>query len=352
MNMGTALQMNSVVKNTGPDLDKIFGTLDYFGPGHKYLICGYPPFLKHMIDAARERNFPLERYRLMALLGGEGNSEGLRDYLYQYFRPIYSGYGATDVEIGLAGETPLSLAIRRAARDNSDLRQSLFGADSRLPMVFQFSPLMHHIEANDIGELIFTITRLNVLTPRIRYNIHDEGGVATFKEMERRSREAGHDLRTLDTTSTAKPIRMPFLWVYGRKDSTVSVMGANIYPEDIEECLYAEPELAQITSSYCLGLKEFADGAVRPRFSFEIRAEISPELQRRFEERIVARLLSLNLDFRGAYAEYRETVTPVTDLHPSGTGPFAGDSTKIKQTRILRLGNGIGHAGTTSEMAG
>ena len=352
MNMGTALQMNSVVKSTGPDLDKIFSTLAYFGPDHKYLICGYPPFLKHMIDAARERNFPLERYRLMALLGGEGNSEGLRDYLYQYFRPVYSGYGATDIEIGLAGETPLSLAIRRAAQANSNLRQSLFGSDSRLPMVFQFSPLMHHIEANDIGELIFTITRLNVLTPRIRYNIHDEGGVATFKEMERRFSEAGHDLRSLDPASTAKAIRMPFMWVYGRKDSTVSVMGANIYPEDIEECLYAEPDLAQVTSSYCLGLKEFADGAVRPRFSFEVRSEISPELQRRFEERIVAQLLSLNSDFRGAYAEYREAVTPVIDLYPNGAGPFAGDSARIKQTRILRLGGGTGHAGASSEMTG
>ena len=26
-----------------------------------------------------------------------------------------------------------------------------------------------------------------------------------------------------------------FIWVYGRSDSAVSVMGANIYPEDIEQ---------------------------------------------------------------------------------------------------------------------
>lgn len=336
MNMGVALQHNSVVKSTGPDLDKVFSTLRYFGPRHTYLVCGYPPFLKHLIDVAHERSFPLEDYTLMALLGGEGNSEGLRDYLHQYFRPVFSGYGATDIEIGLAGETPVSLAIRRAARDDQALRQALFGADSRLPMVFQFNPLMHHVEANEAGELIFTITRLNVLTPRIRYNIHDEGGVATFKDMERWFRRAGRDLHALEIVPDVKPIRMPFLWVYGRKDSTVSVMGANIYPEDIEECLYAEPELARVTTSYCLGLKELPDGAVRPQFSFEVRAEVGPDLQRRFEDRILARLLALNLDVRKAFDEYPETVTPVIDLHPTGTGPFAADSTKIKQTRLLR----------------
>jgi len=338
MNMGIALQNNSVVKSTGPDLNKIFSTLHYFGPEHRYLICGYPPFLKRIIDAARERSFPLGDYRLMALLGGEGNSEGLRDYLHHNFRPVFSGYGATDIEIGLAGETPLSLAIRRAARDDPALRQSLFGADSRLPMVFQFNPLMHHIEANDAGELIFTITRLNVLTPRIRYNIRDEGGVATFEEVERRFREAGRDLRSLEIVPSVKPIRMPFMWVYGRKDSTVSVMGANIYPEDIEECLYAEPDLARATNSYCLGLQELADGAVRPRFSFEVSSEITPNLQDSYEERILGRLLSLNADFRGAFDEYPEAATPVIELHPLGTGPFAADSTKIKQTRILGSG--------------
>ena len=86
VNMGIALQHNSIVKNTGPDMDKIFDTLEYFGSSYRYLICGYPPFLKHMIDAAEERGFSLGEYRLMVLLGGEGNSEGLQDYLLTHFR--------------------------------------------------------------------------------------------------------------------------------------------------------------------------------------------------------------------------------------------------------------------------
>lgn len=332
INMGIALQANSMVKNTGPDMDKIFKTLEFFGPGYRFLVCGYPPFLKHLIDVARERGFPLEKYRLMALLGGEGNSEGLRDYLYQRFQPVYSGYGATDIEIGIAGETPVSLAIRREARKYVDLRTALFGRDSRLPMIFQYNPLMHFIETNDRGELLFTITRLNVLAPRIRYNVHDEGGVASFDELRRRALSAGVVLEKL----TPRPMELPFLWIYGRKDSTISVMGANIYPEDIEQCLYDEPDLAKVTHSFCLGLDEGKERNIRPVFSFEIRSEITPGLQQEFEARIPVRLRALNADYRAAAMEYEASAKPFIRLFPMGAGPFASDGSRIKQLRLAK----------------
>jgi phenylacetate-CoA ligase len=61
INMGIALQRNGIVKNTGPDTDKIFSTLDFLGAEHRYLLSGYPPFLKHLVDLAHERRFPIER---------------------------------------------------------------------------------------------------------------------------------------------------------------------------------------------------------------------------------------------------------------------------------------------------
>ncbi len=78
LNMGLALQRNGIVKNTGPDIWKILGTLSFFGTDYPYLIVGYPPFLKHLIDVAKAQGFPWSSYRLHALVGGEGMSEGLR----------------------------------------------------------------------------------------------------------------------------------------------------------------------------------------------------------------------------------------------------------------------------------
>jgi phenylacetate-CoA ligase len=334
INMGQALEANGIVKNTGPDLVKMLSTLRFFGPQYQYLILGYPPFLKHFIDVAEQEGFPFEQYRLDALVGGEGMSEGLRDYLLKRFRLVYSGYGATDLEIGIAGETPVAVAVRRLAWKDPTVKSALFGPDSRLPMLFQYNPLMHHIEVNQNRELLFTITRDSVLSPRIRYNVHDEGGVARFDELEAKLRDLGYNLRDL-VPESGRLLRLPFLWIYGRRDSTISVMGANIYPEDLEQCLYAEPELARITRSYCLSLSEHG-AQVRPCFLFEIEAEPSDELMHQFGTAMVKRLAELNADFREALHEYAQTLQPEIKLYRIGEGPFAANSGRIKQARLLK----------------
>jgi phenylacetate-CoA ligase len=334
VNMGQALEANGIVKNTGPDLAKILSTLRFFGPRYQYLILGYPPFLKHFIDVAEQEAFPFDEYRLDALVGGEGMSEGLRDYLLKRFRLVYSGYGATDLEIGIAGETPITLAVRRLARKDPKVKAALFGSDSRLPMLFQYNPLMHHIEENQNRELLFTITRDSVLSPRIRYNVHDEGGVARFDQLEARMRNLGYNIRDL-VPNSQRLLRLPFLWIYGRRDSTISVMGANIYPEDLEQCLYAEPGLARITRSFCLSLSELG-AQVRPCFHFEIEVEPTEELAAQFGVAMVKRLAELNADFREALHEYAQTLQPEIKLHRLGNGPFSGDSSRIKQVRLLK----------------
>lgn len=336
LNVGLALQRNGIVKNTGPDISKILGTLSFFGPNYPYLIAGYPPFLKHLMDVAGTEGFPWSQYRLDALVGGEGMSEGLRDYLLAGFGKVYSGYGATDLEIGIAGETPLAVAIRRLARDDDRVRMKLFGGDSRLPMLFQYNPLMHYIEVNDNREVIFTITRSSLLSPRIRYNVHDEGGVARYDEIAAMLASVGHDIRSVAARTDPPVVRLPFLWIYGRRDFTISVMGANIYPEDLEQCIYADPEIARITRSFCQALTESPGSEARPSFHFEIYEEPTDEMRRRFSERIVTELVRINADFREAWHEYPDALKPEVHLHRLGEGPFKADAGRIKQVRTLR----------------
>ncbi len=338
INMGVAMARHGIVKSTGPDVDKILETLRFFGPSYRYLIAGYPPFLKHLIDEGAARGFPVGKFDLRALVGGEGMAEGLRDYLLQRFTTVFSGYGATDLEIGIAGETPLAIAIRRLCRERPDIRAALFGADSRLPMLFQYNPLMHYIEVNSDQELLFTISRSSLLSPRIRYNVHDQGGVARFDELQRRLAEFGIDIEALGGGAGQRQLRLPFFWVHGRRDYTVSVMGANIYPEDIEQCLYAEAGLARMTHSFCLTLEEGPGGAVHPKFLFEVDVEPTPELSARYRAAMLRELVALNADFREAWHEYPDTVTPIIELYARGTGPFAADAGRIKQARLLKRG--------------
>jgi phenylacetate-CoA ligase len=188
MNMSLGMTRHGIVKSIGPDIDKLLSTLTYLGPSYRFLISGYPPFLKHLLDEGARRGFPWDRYEVHGLVGGEGMTEELRDVLLERFRSVYSGYGATDIEIGMAAESPVSVALRRLARRRPDVREALFGDDPRLPMVFQYNPLIHFLEVNELGEIICTVSRLDLLSPRIRYNVHDEGGLLGFRH---RAREAG-----------------------------------------------------------------------------------------------------------------------------------------------------------------
>lgn len=334
VNMGQALEGWGTVKNTGPDLAKLCQTLRYFGPDRDYLVLGYPPFLKQFVDRAADHGIDLSRYHLRALVGGEGMTEALRDYLETRFAVVYSGYGATDLEIGMAGETPAAVGLRRACRHNEALRRDLFGPDGRLPMVFQYNPLTHWAEVTADGELVFTISRGSLLCPRIRYNIHDEGGVLRWDEAEAVLRT--HGLTWADLGAGRDDLRLPFVFVYGRSDATVSVMGANLYPEDTEEAVYRHPDLARVTLSFCQGLAEGEGGVVRPRFAFCVADPAVANLAGAFRDALVETLLALNADFRAGWAESPADLEPVIELWGPGQGPFAGDAGKIKQTRLLR----------------
>ncbi|WP_211370070.1 hypothetical protein [Nonomuraea turkmeniaca] len=68
---GAAMARIAMVKNTGPDLEKIADTLEHFGPGYDYVVAAYPPFLKHLRDRLDEAGFPWGDYRIRGMVGGE-----------------------------------------------------------------------------------------------------------------------------------------------------------------------------------------------------------------------------------------------------------------------------------------
>jgi phenylacetate-CoA ligase len=218
VNVGEALRRNGIVKSTGPDVDKILHTLQFFGPRYRYVITGYPPFLKHLMPA--KGGFDWSAYWLVGLVGGEGMSEALRDYLCRRFRAVYSGYGASDLDMGVAGESPLTIWIRQQAATDPRLKTALFGDDPRLPMLFHYNPLDYHLETNERGELIVTINRLAVLLPRIRYNVRDAGAVLAFDEMLARLRAFGLDPMAQLDRPDQSVFRLPFMYLFGRSDST------------------------------------------------------------------------------------------------------------------------------------
>jgi len=68
----------SKLKSLGPDKIKIENTLKQFGTKHKYIVMGYPPFLKMLVD---QSDINWHEYNISFIFGGESMSEGMRDYL-------------------------------------------------------------------------------------------------------------------------------------------------------------------------------------------------------------------------------------------------------------------------------
>jgi len=348
MNMSLGMTRHGIVKSIGPDIDKLLSTLTYLGPSYRYLISGYPPFLKHLLDEGARRGFPWDRYEVHGLVGGEGMTEELRDVLLERFRSVYSGYGATDIEIGMAAESPVSVALRRLARRRPDVREALFGDDPRLPMVFQYNPLIHFLEVNELGEIICTVSRLDLLSPRIRYNVHDEGGLLGFATARERLAAFGFDIERIgerDETAGprgplpwSRPIPLPFLWVNGRRDATISVMGANIYPEDIETVVYRDPTLVPRLHSFLLSTVDDERGVPRPMVALELAdmAGVDDRWRATMADQLRDGLTGLNIDYRSSIAEFPDAMQPIVATYGLGEGPFAADAKRIKQRRIIR----------------
>ncbi|MGW4498290.1 phenylacetate--CoA ligase family protein [Micromonospora sp. NPDC004336] len=341
-NTGIAMAKIAMVKNTGPDLQKIADTLRYFGPGFEYIVTAYPPFLKHLRDKLDAEDFPWGEYRISGLVGGEGMTEALRDYLEERFLKVRSGYGASDLTIGIAGETDLTVWVRRRLRTDADVRAALLGPDEhRLPMVFQYNPLETYLETNAEHEVICTINSTAVLNPKVRYNIGDEGRLVAYPDV---LAAIGDPAARRDAERAARTdrMRLPLLFLFGRKDSTISYMGANIYPQDVEYGLYAGNPLAHLLQSFCLELAEHADLESRPVVNLQLRedAALGPDerlaLAETCRDGVLRHLSQASRDFAESLAEDPSAADLRVRVHDHGTGPFAGTASKIKNVYLVR----------------
>ncbi|HEY0870034.1 MAG TPA: hypothetical protein VGD55_06530, partial [Acidothermaceae bacterium] len=341
-NVTAALKRLGVVKSTGPDADKMLSAMALLGTEPVFVIAGYPPFLRRLLDAAREQQFDLSRYTMYGVVGGEGMSEALRNRLERTFASVYSAYGASDLDIGVAAETALSIEVRRLAAAHPELAVALFGTTTRLPMVFQYDPSDYYVETID-HELVVTVTRPALVSPRIRYNVHDAGGTLEYADVITACRALGLDpIAAAFARHPFRPFELPFLYVHGRADSTISFMGANIYPEDVEQAL-GECADSDVLGAFALALIEIdgRDGtcdAVRPCVHIEV---LDPsrvgdgELSARLAGVVRDRLLGNSADFRSAVAEDLAAADIRVALHLEGAGPFVGNATRIKRRYIV-----------------
>ncbi|MEU6034844.1 phenylacetate--CoA ligase family protein [Actinomadura sp. NPDC047616] len=328
---GAAMARIAMVKNTGPDLEKIVDTLEHFGPGFDYVVAAYPPFLKHLVDRLDALGFPWREYRIRGMVGGEGMTEALRDYLERRLEEVRSGYGASDLTIGMGAETGFTVWLRKRLAVDAELRRELLGEhEQRLPMIFHYNPLETYLEVNARGELLCTINSKTCLQPKLRYNVGDEAllhPLTRVREIIRRDPERWAECRR---ATGDERMALPLLFLFGRADSTISYMGANLYPQDVENGLYAGNPYAADIARFCLSLEELPDLESRPVVNIELREGSDLDetavarLARICRDGVRDHLAAVSRDFAESLREDPAAGDLRVRVFRPGEGPFAG----------------------------
>jgi phenylacetate-CoA ligase len=325
MNVSMSLVDVGILKSIGPDLKKLENTLTIFGTAYRYLVFGYPPFIKSFVDST---TLDLSQYRMDLIVGGEGISESLRTYLLQYFKSVISSYGASDLEINIAVETPLTIGLRRLCLANRNLCEQLFGRQTP-PMIFQYNAVDYIIETEANGELLFTIGRQTSAAPKIRYNLKDFGGVKSHSQLSAELRDEGVNIRDLGTPQSCFPI----LFVFGRADLTVPFYGAKVYPTDLEDIINAHPLLVKQINSFQLSSYEDEKVNRRLKIHLETVKDFNGQLPQDLHGLIFDGLCASNQDFREVTRMFERSCIEI-QVHAFESGPFAGRDIRIKNKYI------------------
>lgn len=327
MNVSMSLVDSGILKSIGPDAAKLENTLSLFGPKYRYLIFGYPPFLKAWLD---NTSLDLSEYRIDAVVGGEGMSEGLRGYFLKYFKQAISSYGASDLEINLGAETEFTINLRRKCFEDRKLAESLFGRETP-PMIFQYNAADYIVETSPDGELVFTVVRLEGAAPKIRYNLRDLGGTMTYKELAARLGEHGIETASLAARHGAFPI----VFVHGRNDLSVPFYGSKVFPHDLEEIVNTHPEIVGKINSF--QLKSIEDSDLKRRLVIHLEKAKTPKGSLPDAEIlhgiIFDELCRVNQDFREVTRMFERSAVEI-HLHEFETGVFEGRDIRIKNKYI------------------
>lgn len=330
--LNTTLSLVGVsrVKSTGPDITKVIDSLKELGSDFEYVIAGYPPFLKQVADSTE---IDWGKYRISAIFGGEGISESMRTSLLKNYTEVLGSYGASDLEINIAHESDFTIALRRALIEDPKLHDALVAQNRGIvPSVFQFNPYDYLIETNTSGELLVTICRLENLSPRIRYNIHDLGHVEQFYELKKKLKSLGrNDLLKLAEFDFA------VLFHYGRSDLSVDYNGAVVGPEEIKQIISENEKYSSDIKGF--RLVSYEDKESHKHLAIAIELEKESKLPKdQIDEllnHIVGQLQIMNLDFKSAISTAQ--FKPEIMIFESGEGIFNQSHQKLKNDYVWNI---------------
>jgi phenylacetate-CoA ligase len=323
------------VVTPGNNQAEIFRVVQELGDAFdQVVLLGYPPFIKDVIDNGIAQGVDWQQYQIKMVFAGEVFSEEWRSLVGEKVGSNHACYdsatlyGTADAGV-LGNETPLSICIRRFLATHPEAAKRLFG-ESRMPTLVQYDPLSRFFEVHE-GSLLFSGDNG---VPLVRYHIADTGGLISYEAMLKFLEEWNFDpVATLQSEGSKGIHPLPFVYVFGRSNFTVSYFGANIYPENVTVGLEQPGIQEWVTGKFVLQVQEDTN---RNRF-LSVVVELAPgetensEKQKAIASSILTQLLRLNSEFANYVpAAYQ---LPQVLLAPTGDPEYFPIGVKHRYTR-------------------
>ena len=305
-----------------PGTDKlgIINAVRKLGGNFDQVIIGsYAPFLKDVLDDGVRIGVDWKKYNLRFIFSAEGFSEGLRDYILNISgsKNIYTDtlnhYGTVDLGT-MSYETPLSILARKKALDNKKIYSSLFKEKIKLPTLTQYIPELFYFEEVDRTIICSAFSGL----PLVRYDLKDYGGVCGFEELKKIYEQENVDIINDAKESGIAPTiwKLPFVYVFERKDFMVKFYLCDIYPETIRKALQDEDLKNKLTGKFSMMVKFDRKNNQYLEINTELRPGIRKfqGLKNNIAKIITKRLLKENTGYRSVYNHIGERAIPVVVL--------------------------------------
>ncbi len=311
------------IMTPGINMDEVLRIISQIGHNYEQIIiCGYPPFVKDIIEEGARRGVDWSRYPLRFIFGAEAISEAWRAHLYRsakiddYYHASLNTYGTADAAI-MGHETPFTVLIKRLAEDSPKLMERLF-RNQPISTFVQYYPDLKNIKIQD-GELL--CTTFGGL-PVYHYNLHDTAAVYSFDEMVDILNECEIDIIEEAKLAHVSVLKLPFVALFGKSDQTVTLYGLNVYPQTVRAAL-EHPDLIDYTTARMSMKTEYdqnQDQYIHVLVELCDGVQATDELLKKVSETIHGTLLNNNSEYAALTEKIGETRSkPRVELIPYGS---------------------------------
>ena len=147
-------------------------------------------------------------------------------------------------------------------------------------------------------------------------------------------------MKKFSTSGYGKPediINLPFLFIFGRSDGTLSFDGANVFPDQVEGGILSNPELEKITHRFKMERHFDKKHDIEFRVHIELKqgVRLDSKLKPKYQSSILKEILKLNPDYRESYS-HNPKVIPIIYLYPFEHPLFKQDDHKVKNIYFMK----------------